>query len=345
MKRWIALWLCLSLLVPSIAFATQAVIVVPDGTGAAVRAGFNSAIMAAATNFEGPTAPSITYPGQFWADTGTGTMWQRNQGNTAWVRIGVLDSQYLGLLPISAVSTTPSAGIVPMADSTGKLPFSITGNAATASNATLLQGLTPAQIAGMATAHGTQYFLASGTFTVPAGCTQVVVTLVGGGGAGGAGATANGSPLGGGGGSAGAYYLMVPVGGLTPGAQIAVTVGAGGLANGNYGLVAGNGGSSSFGGYVSVVGGNGGNGGYCNYAGRGMGAGGPAVGGLSGAGLAGAGANGGAGGSIPLFYSVGGATAGGAANPGAGYGSGGSGGGGWGWAGANGAPGLVIVQW
>lgn len=129
--------------------AAQYPINVPDGTGAQVRAGFNNAILTVGTLFEGPAAPNPTYAGMLWADTGTNTIWQRNQTNAGWVMIGTLDSTNWGLVPWSSVSSTPSANIIPQANSSGLLPFSITGNAATAtsaSNASTVGGYTAAQL-------------------------------------------------------------------------------------------------------------------------------------------------------------------------------------------------------
>jgi hypothetical protein len=99
-------------------------------------------------------------------------------------------------------------------------------------------------------------FTQSGTFVVPAGVTRVKVTVIGGGGAGGTHATQPG----GGGGAGGQAIIWLS--GLTPGASIPVTVGAGGQPQpastpGN----GGNGQASSFGSYVSATGGMGGGGG------------------------------------------------------------------------------------
>ena len=94
-------------------------------------------------------------------------------------------------------------------------------------------------------------YTANGTFTVPAGVTTVKVEAWGGGGAGGGAAPALGNVAAGGGGG-GAYVKNISVG-VTPGAAISVTVGAGGLgvsvADGN------NGGNSDFGGLVTANGG------------------------------------------------------------------------------------------
>lgn len=100
---------------------------------------------------------------------------------------------------------------------------------------------------------GSQTFTATGTFTVPAGVTEVIVEVWGGGGGGGGGAsTANGGSGGG-----GAGYSRKRITGLVPAATIAVTVGLGGTA-GPYGLNGGAGGSSTFGAYCSATGGAGG---------------------------------------------------------------------------------------
>jgi hypothetical protein len=79
------------------------------------------------------------------------------------------------------------------------------------------------QLAAASAAHGVQAFSATGTFTVPAGVTSVIVELWGGGGGGGRGQN-NGKGGGGGGGGYGRAVVMV-----TPNASIAVTVGSGGL--------------------------------------------------------------------------------------------------------------------
>ncbi len=102
----------------------------------------------------------------------------------------------------------------------------------------------------------TQVFTASGTFIVPA--TQVEVWAVGGGGAAGcsgdgAGGGISGNP--GAGGGAGAFGYK-RISGLTVGASIAVTIGAGGTPSTSN--PSGPGGSTSFGSYLTCAGGLGG---------------------------------------------------------------------------------------
>jgi hypothetical protein len=103
-----------------------------------------------------------------------------------------------------------------------------------------------------------QAFTTSGAFLVPNGVTQAKVTVIGGGAAGGTG----GGYAGGGGGAGGKTVKVVT--GLTPGATVPVTVGAGGAPNPSTGS-GGNGGTSSFGTYCSATGGQGGAGGTPVY--------------------------------------------------------------------------------
>lgn len=97
-------------------------------------------------------------------------------------------------------------------------------------------------------------FSANGTYTAPAGCTKVLVQLVGGGG----GASGYGESGGGGGYSEGMFSLAA-------GTSVTVTVGGGG-AGVAYNNTGGAGGTSSFGAYLSATGGSGCNT-YYNHAG------------------------------------------------------------------------------
>ena len=128
-----------------------------------------------------------------------------------------------------------------------------------------------------------QVFTASGTWTKPAGCSSILIEVIGGGGGGGgAAATASNISIGGGGGAGGYSRKYVTTG---IGATETVTVGAGGA--GNSGAAGSNGGTSSFGAHCSgaggfgagfvgpttgvtfVAGGDGGTGSSGNYNGKG----------------------------------------------------------------------------
>ena len=108
-----------------------------------------------------------------------------------------------------------------------------------------------------------QSFTANGTYTAPAGTTRVMVQIVGGGG----GSAGYGESGGGGGFAEGVFQLAA-------GANVTVTVGAGG-AGVTYYAVAGQGTTSSFGSYITATGGQGAN----QYIQHGGGAGGLGAGG------------------------------------------------------------------
>jgi hypothetical protein len=143
------------------------------------------------------------------------------------------------------------------------------GEIATAIGAPFLNYKLPALRPGFA---NTAVFTSAGTFTVPNGVSAVRVTAIGGGGAAGYHASMPGA-----GGGAGGRAMGI-VSGLSAGQNIAVTVGAGGVApstpaNGNAG------GTSSFGTYMSATGGAGGGGGTAVLFSQPGGGGGTAVGG------------------------------------------------------------------
>lgn len=108
--------------------------------------------------------------------------------------------------------------------------------------------------------HGLQTFTSNGTFTVPAGVTTVWVTAVGGGGSGSTGSSTTDPSDRGHGGGAGGMAYRTPIS-VTPGTNIPVTVGTGGVevnvCTGNSGyMFSGNSGTgSSFGSYITVGGG------------------------------------------------------------------------------------------
>jgi hypothetical protein len=202
--------------------------------------------------------------------------------------------------------------------------------------------------------HGQQVFTANGTFTVPAGVTQVYVSMCGGGGGGGyPGYQVPGGACGGGGGESVLKYSVT----VTPGESIPVTIGAGGY--GSDVSDGSSGGSSSFGSYITCVGGAGGKGITS-----------PGIGGSSGGAGKLKGGNGGYSGFIApsstylLISGAGGSSVFGyggvanainttsqisiAGNPGVGYGAGGSGSlknSANGQKGGDGTPGICIVEW
>lgn len=183
--------------------------------------------------------------------------------------------------------------------------------------------------------HGKQRFTASGTFTVPVGVTTVWVSMSGGGGGGNC--TYGGA---GGGGGGGANAVVAQQISVTPGTNVAVTVGGGGsgalfnICTGSSG--GGPGGASSFGANM-VAGGSGGTG--ATGGGAAGGSGGTRGGNLD-ASIGGPGGTGGG----SIFGSGGPGLANAVGGPGGGYGGGGGGSTGSVNGGA-GAPGFVLVEW
>lgn len=64
---------------------------VANASGAVVRADINDHLQALATNNSGATAPTTTFPHQWWFDESTNDLNQRNAGNTAWVLVARKD--------------------------------------------------------------------------------------------------------------------------------------------------------------------------------------------------------------------------------------------------------------
>lgn len=77
--------------------------VLSDAAGIAFLSDTNTALAAIVSNNSGPTVPATTYAYQWWADTTSGILKQRNAANTAWVNI-------LDLATGSAINT-PSGNI------------------------------------------------------------------------------------------------------------------------------------------------------------------------------------------------------------------------------------------
>jgi len=64
---------------------------IPNQSAPAVRAQLNAVFGSIATNNSGSTAPSTTFAYQWWYDTSTDILKQRNAANSAWINIGTFD--------------------------------------------------------------------------------------------------------------------------------------------------------------------------------------------------------------------------------------------------------------
>lgn len=74
---------------------------IANADGATVRADLNNALGALVTNNSGAAAPASTFANMLWADTTAALLKMRNQSNTAWNTVGLLDTANLGLLPLT----------------------------------------------------------------------------------------------------------------------------------------------------------------------------------------------------------------------------------------------------
>lgn len=79
-------------------------LILDNQTFPAFRSDLNNALQALGTNSVNATAPPVTYPCQFWADTSAGLLKIRNTGNTAWIVIGSLADPNFGLATKADVS-------------------------------------------------------------------------------------------------------------------------------------------------------------------------------------------------------------------------------------------------
>jgi hypothetical protein len=85
--------------------------VIANGTGAAVRSDLNNGLAAIVSNNSGATEPGTMYAYQWWADTTTGLLKQRNAANNAWITIGTLASANLGLLSLAGGTMTGALAV------------------------------------------------------------------------------------------------------------------------------------------------------------------------------------------------------------------------------------------
>ena len=93
--------------------------IISNATGAAVRSDLNGALGATVSNNSGATEPATMYAYQWWPDTTSGLLKQRNSANSAWITIGTLGSANLGLLSLAGGTMT---GALAAAAGTAALP-------------------------------------------------------------------------------------------------------------------------------------------------------------------------------------------------------------------------------
>ena len=80
--------------------------VIADQTGVSFLGDLNNTLAAIVSNNSGATEPALMYPYQWWADTTTGILKQRNTANNAWINKSVLSAAFDTTLEIGATKTS-----------------------------------------------------------------------------------------------------------------------------------------------------------------------------------------------------------------------------------------------
>ncbi len=90
---------------------------IDNQTAAALRTDLNNALAAIVSNNSGATAPTTTFANMLWYDTSTSTLWVRNEADSAWISLGIVD-QPSGVFRPSLSGLTFSAGDLIYSDGT-----------------------------------------------------------------------------------------------------------------------------------------------------------------------------------------------------------------------------------
>lgn len=89
---------------------------VANASGAVVRADLNDHFQALATNSSGSTAPTTTFPHQWWFDESNNDLNQRNAANTAWILVARKDSNgWTSYVQGSLITSLAARGVMGVA--------------------------------------------------------------------------------------------------------------------------------------------------------------------------------------------------------------------------------------
>ena len=132
--------------------------IIPNGSGSAVRADLNDAMLALFSQNSSATSPPETVAYMTWADTTTGLLKIRNAANSAWITVGTLASANLGLATLVSptFTGTPAAPTASVGTNTTQLATTafVLANAVDVTGDTMTGNLTVpslngGQLAGM----------------------------------------------------------------------------------------------------------------------------------------------------------------------------------------------------
>jgi len=240
-------------------------------SGLLVRTAFNTGLQALATDSEGPSPPSPSYPFMLWRNDAARLLWRRDAANSAWTiernygatrDPGGDDDAAHGYVAGSHWINVAAGRLWSCADaSTGAARWfelravgTATGNLVEVLAGGKLPALSGENLTGIGSFTAIRTFASPGsvTWTRPAGL-RLVVAFVWGAGGGGAAVGTYGNGAGGAGG-----FALKRIDAAALGATETVTVGAGGAGATTAGANGGAGGTSSFGAIMSATGGGGG---------------------------------------------------------------------------------------
>lgn len=105
---------------------------IANASGANVRTDLNNLIQALVTNSSGTSAPPVTFPYMFWADTTTGLLKMRNSADSGWIVLGSLSLEKFGLNFFYSGNSAPATTqpYMPWIDTNGARPIYKIRNAA-----------------------------------------------------------------------------------------------------------------------------------------------------------------------------------------------------------------------
>lgn len=236
------------------------------GPNDAVRKSELDAAIAAGGIVVSATAPVAPVNGTIWFDSTTGLTYIRY--------VDADSAQWVGVLSATGPAGDPATNLVTSVSGKQGIVTLVSDDVGLANVDNTTDDLKPVSSAQQTALNlksdttQVETFLVSGTWTKPAGCVSVHVSVVGGGGGGGSGRRGATSTArhGGNGGSGGGYTRETfPASGLP--STVAITVGTGGsggaalTTDDAVGLAASSGITSSFGIFARALGGQGGNGG------------------------------------------------------------------------------------